>query len=205
MNGPGRDAGVPGGLLLAAGEGRRFGGPKALVELDGQTLLERGVGVLRAARLHPVVVVLGAAAEEVRSTADLDGCMVVVNREWTNGMGSSLRLGLARLTPAATGAVVTLVDQPLVTAAAIERLTVAWRNGAVAAVATYGGQPANPVLLDASIWIDVAAQAVGDVGARQFLRGHPELVTAVVCDDAGAPDDIDTPEDLVAVRSQLRR
>ncbi|MBX6766064.1 MAG: nucleotidyltransferase family protein, partial [Actinomadura rubrobrunea] len=73
-----------------------------------------------------------------------------------------------------------------------------YRGGARVAVAAYGGAPRNPVLIAREHFADVAAAAVGDVGARAFLRARPELVTLVPCDDVAAPDDIDTPEDLAA-------
>ena len=92
-----------------------------------------------------------------------------------------------------------LVDQPLVTAACVSRLLDAHRAGAVAAVATYDGRPRNPVLLDASVWAGVVAGAVGDEGARSWLRAHPDLVVQVDCSDVGAPDDLDTPQDLDAL------
>ena len=191
---------VPAGLLLAAGGGRRFGGPKALARLGGDLLVERGVRLLRDGGCAPLVVVLGAGAETVRAATDLTGLVVVENPQWASGMGSSLRAGLAALecTPAPS-AVVALADQPLVGPAAIERLRAAWAAGALAAVATYEGEPRNPVLLDRSVWPDAAAGAVGDAGARGFLRGRPDLVTAVPCDGTGTPYDIDTPADLAAV------
>ncbi|MCY7364825.1 MAG: molybdopterin-guanine dinucleotide biosynthesis protein MobA, partial [Frankiaceae bacterium] len=73
-------------------------------------------------------------------------------------------------------------------------------GGAVAAVATYDGRPRNPVLLDRTTWAGVAEAASGDDGARSWLRAHPDLVTAVDCTDVGAPDDLDTPQDLAALR-----
>jgi CTP:molybdopterin cytidylyltransferase MocA len=66
-------------------------------------------------------------------------------------------------------------------------------------VATYGGRPRNPVLIATEHFEGVAAMAVGDTGARAFLRAHPDLVTEVPCDDVAAPDDIDTPADLAAL------
>ncbi|WP_158939694.1 NTP transferase domain-containing protein, partial [Streptomyces sp. NRRL S-87] len=89
------------GLLLAAGGGRRLGGhPKALLPHRGRPLVENAIRVLRDAGCDPIHVVLGASAAEVRERADLSDCTVVDNPDWSEGMGSSLRLGLASLTSA---------------------------------------------------------------------------------------------------------
>ena len=184
------------GVLLAAGEGSRFGQPKALVELDGQTLAERGVHLLLAGGAHPILIVTGAVPIE------LDGTHTVYNPEWRTGMGSSLRAALRALTDLGldVGAVVVaLADQPLVGAQAVARLIAAYRDGASVAVAAYDGQPRNPVLLAREHWAEVAATATGDQGARTFLRTHPNLVTLVECGDTGRPDDIDTPADLARI------
>ncbi len=180
------------GLLLAAGAGRRMGRPKALVELDGEPLVRRGVRLLADGGCAPVVVVVGAAAEHVRALCD--GAHVVEAPDWATGMAASLRAGLAAVDGDAC--VVALVDQPGVTAAAVERLRAAHRHGARAAVATYAGRPRNPVLLDRSVWAEVAASAAGDEGARPWLRAHPALVVHVDCTDVGTADDVDTPDDL---------
>jgi CTP:molybdopterin cytidylyltransferase MocA len=182
------------GLLLAAGEGRRFGRPKALVEFDGERLVDRGVRMLRGGGCGPVVVVTGAAPIEVI------GAVVVPNPDWQTGMGSSLRTGLSALPPGCQAVVVALVDQPRITADAVRRLLDAHAAGARVAVATYGGKPRNPVLVAREFFAAVAESAVGDVGARPFLRANPELVTPVPCDDVAAPDDIDTPDDLAALQ-----
>jgi CTP:molybdopterin cytidylyltransferase MocA len=199
------------GVLLAAGEGSRFGRPKALVELNGQTLAERGVGLLRAGGADPVVVVTGAVP------LDLEGTLTVDNPRWRTGMGSSLQAALRALTDAAPAeaapteagsdaeigaVVVALADQPLVGAEAVARLIAAYRDGARVAVATYGGQPRNPVLLAREHWPEVIATATGDQGARTFLRTRPELVTRVECGDTGRPDDIDTPADLARITAE---
>jgi CTP:molybdopterin cytidylyltransferase MocA len=194
------------GVLLAAGEGSRFGQPKALVELNGQTLAERGVGLLRAGGADPILVVTGAVPLE------LDRTLTVDNPQWRTGMGSSLRAALQALSEAARGpdigkemgtdigaVVVALADQPLVGAEAVARLIAAYRGGASVAVAAYDGQPRNPVLLAREHWPEVIATATGDQGARTFLRTRPELVTLVECGDTGRPDDIDTPADLARI------
>jgi CTP:molybdopterin cytidylyltransferase MocA len=190
------------GVLLAAGEGSRFGQPKALVELNGQTLAERGVGLLRAGGADPILVVTGAVPLE------LDGTVTVDNPQWRTGMGSSLRAALQALTGAACqpdsdtdigAVVVALADQPLVGAEAVARLIAAYRDGASVAVAAYDGRPRNPVLLAREHWPEVIATATGDQGARTFLRARPELVTLVECGDTGRPDDIDTPADLARI------
>lgn len=184
------------GLLLAAGGGQRFGRPKALLPWGPTTLLEHALATLDEAKLAPTVVVVGADGQAVAAAVDRSRHLLVPNDEWAAGMGGSLRLGLAALRACARAVVVTLVDQPLVTAAAIQALVHAWRDGADAAVATYDGCPANPVLLDRSVWAAVETAAVGDVGARAYLRAHPDVVAHVPCDGMGGPADIDTPEDL---------
>jgi CTP:molybdopterin cytidylyltransferase MocA len=209
------------GVLLAAGEGSRFGQPKALVELNGQTLAERGVGLLRAGGADPILVVTGAVPLQ------LDGTLTVDNPRWRTGMGSSLRAALQALTGAGRGpdiapdiapeidpeidpeigtaigaVVVALADQPLVGAEAVARLIAAYRGGASVAVAAYDGQPRNPVLLAREHWPEVIATATGDQGARTFLRTRPELVTLVECADTGRPDDIDTPADLARITAE---
>jgi CTP:molybdopterin cytidylyltransferase MocA len=179
------------GLLLAAGAGTRLGGPKALIGMEGRTLVERGVDLLRAGGCDPVLVVLGAAADRIRPLVEAE---VAVADEWREGMGASLRAGLqALLATDATACVVALVDQPLIGAEAVRRLI---RAGGSAAAASYDGALRNPVLLAREVWADVASLAVGDVGARAWLRANPSRVTAVPCGDTGRPDDVDTAEDL---------
>lgn len=185
------------GLLLAAGSGSRYGGPKALVEWEGELFVQRAARLLREGGCDPVVLVVGAHADRVRAAAGLPD--VVVARDWSTGMGASLRAGLAGLPSSAGACVVALVDQPLIGSIAVERLRTAWAGGAVAAVATYAGRHRNPVLLDRSVWADVAALAEGDAGARSWLRAHPDLVTPVPCDDTGSARDVDTPADLAAL------
>ncbi len=184
------------GLLLAAGSGSRLGTPKALVEFDGERLVDRGVRVLQDGGCRFVVVVLGAAAVRVQ------GAVTVHNPDWSSGMGSSLRAGLGAIPATAEQVVISLVDQPFVGPAAVERLIRAAERGASVAVATYGGARRNPVLIAREHFAEVARLATGDAGARPFLKAHPELVVAVPCDDVADPADIDTPADLSALRAR---
>lgn len=178
------------GLVLAGGEGRRFGGPKALVVHEGERLVDRAVRVLRDAGCEPIVVVAGAAPLEV------DGALVVDNPQWASGMGSSLRAGLASMPPQARAVVVLLVDTLEVSAEAVRRVGACVASGAQVAVATYDGERGHPVVIARAQWPEVARLATGDEGARPFMRANPELVVQVPCDGWGSPLDIDTPEDL---------
>lgn len=192
------------GLLLAAGGGRRLGGrPKALLPYGGRPLAEHGVRALRGGGCAQVHVVLGAAADEVRAAARLDGCVLVDNPHWPDGLGSSLRAGLASLSAAPVrpaAAVIALVDQPGVGAAAVARVVAAAREGddllSALVSAVYGGRRGHPVLIGASRWAGVAGTADGDSGARTYLREHAGQTVLVDCADVADPADVDTPADL---------
>ncbi|MEU5658580.1 nucleotidyltransferase family protein [Streptomyces sp. NPDC047737] len=193
-----RPAPVIAGVLLAAGGGRRLGGrPKALLEHRGRPLVEHAVRSLRDGGCDPIHVVLGASAGEVRARADLSGCLVTVNPLWEEGMGSSLRAGLRALAGTdADAALVLLVDQPGIGPEAVARVASAYRSRTALAAASYGGERGHPVLFGADRWEDIAAGAVGDQGARAYLRTHREAISLVECSDVAQAYDIDTTEDL---------
>lgn len=189
------------GLLLAAGGGRRLGGrPKALLEHRGRPLVEHAVAVLRAGGCEVVHVVLGAAAGAVRERASLPGCVLVDNPDWEEGMGSSLRAGLASLAAAGgadpDAALVSLVDQPGIGADAVRRVAAAYRDRGALAAASYDGRRGHPVLIGADRWAGVGASAEGDRGARAYLREHEASIVLVECGDVAEAYDIDTAEDL---------
>jgi CTP:molybdopterin cytidylyltransferase MocA len=183
------------GLLLAAGAGRRFGSPKALVTHRGSLFVESAAEVLRQAGCDPVVVVLGASAEQVRERASLGTAVVLDNPDWATGMGSSLRVGLAAVAATAAVAVAVLpVDTPGVTAVAVRRLA-ALAAPDVLARAVFHGEPGHPVLIGRAHWAGVLETSTGDAGARDYLRAHEVL--AVPCEDIADGMDVDRPEDLV--------
>jgi len=180
------------GLVLAAGGGRRYGMPKALVEYEGSLLVERAVRTARAV-CDPVLVVLGARAVDVWRTADLDGATVLANRDWETGMASSLRTGLDGLRGwpgRVDAALVTLVDMPGMTPEAL-RAVAAHAAPDALATATYDGVRGHPVLLGREHWAGVAAAATGDEGARRYLAGR--TVTEVDCTGLADPTDLDVP------------
>jgi nicotine blue oxidoreductase len=191
------------GLVLAAGGGRRFGKPKALAEWAGRTLLDHAVETLRHGGCDPVYAVIGAAAHQLPA-ATSTAFVPVINYQWSNGMGSSLRAGLTALPAATPAVVVMLVDQPAVRPEAISRVRAAHAAGSRVAIATYGGERAHPVLFDRSTWSELTEAAVGDVGARSFLAAHPDLIVEVDCTGAGHARDIDTVDDWVAMTSSMR-
>lgn len=174
------------GLILAAGQGRRFGGPKAPAVVDGERLVDRAVRVLREGGCEQVIVVLGAWIGEVPEA------QVVRNPVWHNGMGSSLQCGLlaAKAIVDADRIVISLVDLPGLTGAAVaEARSRAGRLG----VATYQGAQGHPVIIGRE-WADQLINSVrGDVGAREFLQEHRADVMRIEVGHLADGRDVDTP------------
>jgi CTP:molybdopterin cytidylyltransferase MocA len=171
------------GLLLAAGAGRRYGGPKALVDgwlVDALASLADGGCTGRT-------VVLGAEAARARELVP-DAVDVVVADDWADGMGASLRAGLSRL-PDVDAAVVHLVDLPDVGAEVVRRVIAAGLDRSTLARATYEGAPGHPVLLGRHHWAAIIETATGDAGARDYLATRE--VTLVECGDLATGRDVD--------------
>jgi molybdenum cofactor cytidylyltransferase/nicotine blue oxidoreductase len=183
------------GLVLAGGSGRRLGRPKALLRREGTLLVEQAVRTVQAAGCDPVVVVLGAAADQVQASAELAGATVVVNKAWSTGVASSLRAGLTRAGEAGAGAVVVIpVDMPGIGVEAVRRVTTAVNPDALVC-STFEGRRSYPVLLGRSHWSGVLMLASADVGVRPYLLARSSQVTDVACDAVAEPGDVDTPED----------
>ena len=190
------------GLLLAAGAGRRMGGPKALLrDARGVPFLDRAVGTLLDGGCATVTVVLGAGADDAVLLLEQAGWTedpvvdVVLARDWDEGMGASLRTGLSALLAGGDDtALVTLVDLPDVAAPVLRRVVAAGSGPGALVRATYDGRPGHPVLLGREHWAGVVATARGDQGAREYLRRHPPLPCE--CGDLATGRDLDRPEDL---------
>lgn len=184
------------GLLLAAGAGRRLGTPKALVrDPDGTAWVRRAAELLADGGCAPVVVVLGAEAEQARDLLPPD-VEVVVATDWADGMGASLRAGLTALPGLAQGAdatLVLLVDLPDLVPAVVRRVAQHAAPDALAR-ATYGhtadASHGHPVLIGRHHWAGAAAMAAGDRGARDYLDAH--RMVAVDCSDLAGGADVDT-------------
>jgi CTP:molybdopterin cytidylyltransferase MocA len=180
---------VTAGLVLAAGAGRRYGMPKALVQFRGRLFVERAVGVLEEGGCAPVLAVLGAQSAKVR--AELPDLNAVDNPDWPSGMGSSLRVGLGAITGDAV--IVLPVDTPGVTPAAVARLK-ALASPEALLRASYHGEAGHPVLIGRDHWAGVYELATGDAGAREYLRRNPPRLVA--CEDISDGADVDRPNDL---------
>lgn len=179
-----------------------MGLPKALLRDDfGVPYLDRVVGALFEGGCTTVTVVLGSAAEDATELLrfhgwlECDDLSVVVDDDWAQSTGSSLRRGLESLAgdTETDAALIMLVDLPDVHDDAIHRLADLADAGALAR-ATYGGRPGHPVLIGREHWAATAAAATGDHGGRDYLDSHD--VREIACDDLATGRDLDTPEDL---------
>ena len=189
------------GLVLAAGAGRRMGTPKALLtDADGTPRVTATVEALRRGGCPRVTVVVGAQADAASPRAAATGADVVVADRWAEGMGESLREGLAALSAGvARAALVTLVDLPDVGPDVVRRVLAAWQadgGGADALVrATYDCRPGHPVLLGRQHWAPLGAGLSGDVGAGPYLVEHRARVIEVSCEALATGRDVDRPEE----------
>jgi molybdenum cofactor cytidylyltransferase len=188
------------GLVLAAGSSRRMGSPKQLLVVRGKPLLELVVGQVCDSGVDDVVVVLGAAFDEIQSRVDLGRARVLVNPAHASGMASSLKAGLASLDAGVDRAVVVLGDQPDLDAKLLNRLLdLQESSGLPAAALDFNGLLHPPVVLKRELWADLMSLE-GDVGCRAVIRARPELVARLpVKGDLTHPIDIDTPEDFVSL------
>ena len=185
------------GLILAAGEGTRYGAePKLLAELGGRPLLEYAIEAQCAVRaLNVVLVVLGAHADEIRERVDFMRAEPVVCADWHEGQAASLRRGVGAVTWGAEKIVVTLGDQPLVSPEVIARFA----DEESPARATYDGRPGHPVVLGREQMSAIRGLR-GDHGARSLLADARTIECGQLCSGR----DVDTPTDLEAIRNEAR-
>ena len=187
-------------IVLAAGASTRMGRPKQLLTYGGHTFLRNAAEMAAASVCRPILVVLGAYADQLQS--EIDGLLVqpVVNERWAEGMGSSIRAGLEALKycdreGAAKAVVLMLCDQPFVTTANINELVTAYRSSGKGIIASeYGGIAGVPALFGHEYFADLAALS-GTAGAKQIIAAHASEVMRVPFPQAAT--DVDTPEDYL--------
>ena len=183
-------------VVLAAGMSRRMGSPKQLLRIDGKTVLEHTLKNVRASVVDEIVLVLGHAADAVEKEISTEGIKVVRNEGYQQGMGTSLRAGLAAVDPEAKAALIVLADQPFVQPATLNRLIDYHASvQPQIVIPTYRGFRGNPVLLDRSIFPELR-ELSGDVGCRAIFGSHTENIRKLAVDDAGILLDIDSREDF---------
>jgi molybdenum cofactor cytidylyltransferase len=186
-------------IVLAAGASTRFGSAKQLVRIAGRPMLHATVTRAVDVAGNAVIVVLGARAEELAPLLSHSPASIVINRDWREGLGSSIRSGVARLPAACSGVLLLLADQAAVTAEDLRRLVSAWRRQPeYVAAAIYGSTVGVPAIFPRSAFGDLL-KLRGDQGARALIQRNPDRVVRVPMDSARI--DIDTPEDLLAIES----
>jgi molybdenum cofactor cytidylyltransferase len=185
---------VTAGLILAAGESRRMGFPKALLRYREETFLDR-LTALFAARCSPVIVVLGASADRIRAGAGPTGqspVTFVVNPDYARGQTTSMQCGLGAVPPHADGVLFTLVDHPAVAPATIDAL-LAGPSAALLRVPRYNGRRGHPIWFSRELIPEFLA--LPETGAaRDVVRGHAAQTEFLDVDDPGILADIDDSE-----------
>lgn len=195
MSGTGKQYGVS-AVVLAAGMSRRMGTPKQLLRIGGETILGRTLKNVRASNVSEIVLVLGHAAESVEKTIATDDLKIVRNPEYQDGMGTSLRAGLAAVDADAEGALIILADQPWVVSETLSRLIALHQESRPQIIIPmHRGFRGNPVLLDRSVFPEVQALH-GDVGCRAIFGDHTENILKLEVDDPGILLDIDSRDEL---------
>jgi molybdenum cofactor cytidylyltransferase len=186
------------GIILAAGEARRFGRPKQVLEWDGETLAHRAARVALQAGLDPVVAVTGAHAELVEASLQGLTLRIAKNPNWQDGQSASLRAGLEAVPPEAGAVIFLLADQPYVSTMLLQALVEMHACTLAPIVAPQiDGQRGNPVLFDRATFDDLRALS-GDAGGRQLFARYP--ITWLPWHDASVLVDIDVVSDLARLR-----
>lgn len=176
-------------IVLAAGASRRLGEPKQLIRLNGETLVERVARICRDAGCDPVIIVLGGSAEKIREQCSFEDAKVLLNEEWNEGMGTSIRTGINALKTDIDGCILVTCDMPAVSAEHLRKLM---KTGEKAA-SCYAGRRGVPAYFPHTAFA-LLMNLRGDTGARELLKD------ARVVELAAGELDVDTPEDIKRMR-----
>ena len=192
-------------VVLAAGRSTRMGGRnKLLAEIRGRPLVRIVVDEAVASHAKPVIVVVGHERGEVEKALAGLPVQFVHNPDFAQGLGTSLKAGIAAVPAEADGAIVCLADMPQVDASLLNRLIAAFDpdRGALIVMPTVEGQRGNPVLWSRRFFPDLMA-IEGDVGARHFIGRYSEAAVEVPLEGKAALVDVDTPEALIGVKAAI--
>lgn len=185
------------GVVLAAGRSERMGRPKSLLEVDGETLVERAVATLAGGGCDPVIAVVagGEAGEGTAARAAAAGARAVENPDPGSEQVDSLAIGLDAVGPGVAAAVVLPVDFPAVGPAVVARLIAVFRRaGAPIVRPVHGDRPGHPVLFARDVWAEFSEPDLEE-GARDVVHRHREEIAEVPVDEEGVAFDVDTPEE----------
>lgn len=191
-------------IILAAGQSRRMGQNKLLLDLNGKPLLCHVIDQALALDLSDIVVVAGHQAEEIRAAIGERPVRIVVAPDYAEGMSASLKTGIDSLKPEADAAMILLGDMPQVTAPLLRRMIAAYNpvEGRAIVLPVHEGKRGNPVLWDRRFFTEMR-QLAGDVGARHLIGEYAELVAEIAADDRSILRDIDTPEAYEKLQQDL--
>ncbi len=197
------------GIVLAAGVSRRFGTTKQLFKLEGTSILGRVLDAALGSRLEKLFLVLGHdhlnILEALKEKADHHRIEVVVSDRYREGMSRSLRAGLEIARDSFPSVMFLLGDQPLLSAEVIDILLENfWKSDGDICVPLCREKRRNPTVFSRNLY-DELMQVEGDMGARQIIVNNPGQVIRVEIEDSSSFADVDTPEDLEAIRLAISR
>ncbi len=190
-------------IILAAGRSARFGELKQLLKVGNANLLETVVHGFLSSSVNEIVVVLGFRADEILAKSEFKTARVVVNPDYEQGLGTSLKTGIEAVDPEASAAMVALGDQPLLSVNTIDAIIKKYSETRGTVVAPfYGRRRGNPVLFDKSLFPELR-KVVGDEGAKRVIGRMEEKIEKVMVDDLGVVFDIDSESDYRRLLTML--
>jgi molybdenum cofactor cytidylyltransferase len=183
--------------ILAGGESRRMGSPKALLPYREKTFLEQLIEVTRHSRVGITKIVVGAHAQEIAASLPSWGHSIVVNENWQQGQLSSIQAAIRSLPPSATsGLMICPVDHPMISAELVARLIEEFDStGKPIVLPTYRSRRGHPVIFGAALY-DELLSASAELGARQVVWAHPADVAELSTEEEGVVLNINDPETL---------
>ena len=183
-----------GGVLLASGQGKRFGSNKLLAEVEGVPLYRRAMDTLSGAGLHRLAVC--SPYPEILAAGENSGFLPLRNEHAEEGISASVRLGLSAMADL-DGVLFAVCDQPYLTTKSIRKLINSFQESKTAICAlSWQGQRGNPAIFPRDLFGELAA-LTGDVGGAAVIRVHPDRLRLVEASSPRELADVDTPADLM--------